>query len=207
MSSFPIHWCTVSKINIKVLEKENNYDYKTRDIRTCESAVFPTCTLCHYILSYDNMHWDINSWVCQGSFVYSIQRTIASVQCMVTLIIRETDFGNKSRNSICPKIVFSVWTFTFNSYTMTSDHTYLGCTDVRYSLINPSHIPMLAFVWAEETVCYPLFAYAQSPWQMCTQWTGSLSLQNLPVDFQFLMLLLVMFLDDWLGTSRRLGWG
>jgi len=28
--------------------------------------------------------------------------------------------------------------------TMTSDHTYLGWTDIRHSLINPSHIPMLA---------------------------------------------------------------
>ena len=51
---------------------------------------------------------------------------------------------------------------------MTSDHTYLGCTDTRHSLINPTHIPMLALVWVEETVCYPLFAYAQSLWQMCT---------------------------------------
>ena len=56
MSSFPIHWCTVCKINIKVLEKKNNYEYMTRDVGTCESAVFPTCTLCHYIPIYDNMH-------------------------------------------------------------------------------------------------------------------------------------------------------
>jgi len=39
MSYFPIHWRIVSKINIKVLEKENNYKYMTRDVRTCESAV------------------------------------------------------------------------------------------------------------------------------------------------------------------------